>query len=991
MPNGISYSAYLLENDPTEQERRRRRAKSRPEQYKEESDALAAQMERQRRELALRGQEPKKDDGGVLGRVFDVISRPNYAVANIFMSTGKNDEGKGSDSIFSSIKEAGKGFAKGLTGEEKNTFSDVIEQEGVTNPWVKGVGGLAADIILDPTTYMSFGGTALAKGGAKVGGKITAKTLAGKAAKETLEKGGGAVGKRVTQKLLDDFVAKGLGDTAEHLSASGAKRLSARFLQDDAYEAALKTQDDFFAKEAPSFGLKMFGKDVPLLQSQKLYSAGEKLSTAFKSTGVGKGLSQTFQTSHLFPGPLKSFKREAEGYSFAQFEDMERAIRGAFRGVAKEDKRLISDAIENGIDLSGQLGKGGTDLGALQREAMDWRDSITQIELSKGLLAPEDVLDNYLYHHYRTTDRVAVKNFKSTRKKVQNPSKQTKSTTIKTLKAAEAEGLKPVREIDDVLLLRAGKSYKEQGRAAFADAVSREFGVSFGKEGSKLAPKLGLDPATSRYLKGAAKKGETIYLPREVNQAIKHMDGLYDSMDETNQLLRMFDKSLAHWKFGATAINPGHHIRNAIGDMFLNTLDGVSNPYRYLQSARVMQGDKVAIKVGKGSLNAEEIKNLYRLKGVKSGYTRVEIGARKFRPTEKIREVAESREDFTRMAHFIDALKKEAGDIDPKNLVALDKAASRAAARVRKFNIDYGDLTDVEKKVFKRVVPFYTWMRKNVPLQLEALALTPGRQAVVPKGLQALRTVLGDDGEYPTIGGSETVPKWLRDMSGIQILGEGEGRNGVYMDPSVLVPSMDALDLIAEPTEQLIRGNPEKAFELGAAEGLNMLNPALRAGVEYGTDTNTFTGGKRDENFLQNQLPITRLLTGLGTGQTDKWDLANYATGASFREIGEPQKLGELRRQQDILEGQLRSSGDVAAKLLASKPLDVRVDDYGNVEEDQDAALRRSNLIADLQSGGQTLALVERLERMKEDRRRSRLDRILNSYTEINNDTFYGI
>jgi len=347
------------------------------------------------------------------------------------------------------------------------------------------------------------------------------------------------------------------------------------------------------------------------------------------------------------------------------------------------------------------------------------------------------------------------------------------------------------------------------------------------------------------------------------------------------------------------------------------------------------------------------------------------------------------------MAHFIDALKKESENIDPKNLIDLDKAASRAATRVRKFNIDYGDLTDVEKKVFKRVVPFYTWMRKNIPLQIEAMALTPGRQAVVPKGLRALNNIMGgdEDGEYPKIGGLDTVPKWLRDMGAVQILGEGQGRNGVFLDPSVLAPSLSAMDVLDEPAAALIQGDVEGALSSGSSELLNMLNPYLRTGVEFGTDTNTFTGGKREPGlggYFQDIIPISRLASKAATGELNEWDVANYATGASFREIGEPQVAGELRRQQDMYEGALQRSGGRAAEMLRGRDISTLYPetDMSDPMDVAEAKARLNSEIADLEAGGRSLSLLEQSERFQKHLKNTRVQKILESYADYNNQNY---
>jgi len=257
--------------------------------------------------------------------------------------------------------------------------------------------------------------------------------------------------------------------------------------------------------------------------------------------------------------------------------------------------------------------------------------------------------------------------------------------------------------------------------------------------------------------------------------------------------------------------------------------------------------------------------------------------------------MAEHREDWTRLAHFIDVLKKEGGGV--KDVVDLKAVAKKAGEKVRHFNIDYADLTPFERRFMKRVVPFYTWMRKNIPLQLETLALDPGKISTIPKGLRALQGITGAQPSDEQIYGLDVVPKWLREMAGVRIAGEGVGRNQTYWNPSI-IPFTD----IGQYFSGGVEGTARKL--------LGSTTPLLRSPIEYATGQKIDTGapmGDTPTYISQNVLPPSLTpLNAIRQGKVESTDIGKLL-GLSLYNVGPQQQLGELRRQQDIVQAILRS------------------------------------------------------------------------------------
>jgi hypothetical protein len=378
--------------------------------------------------------------------------------------------------------------------------------------------------------------------------------------------------------------------------------------------------------------------------------------------------------------------------------------------------------------------------------------------------------------------------------------------------------------------------------------------------------------------------------------------------DVTNYFIRKFDKVQNIWKTQATVLNPGHHVRNLMGDTYMNFLDGV-NVRAYHDAAKIVS-DHVkdyTIKVPKhGRLHKAQLKSLYEGQGLKSGYVQSENllkSSTRFknasRTLEAIGRGTDKREDFTRYAHFIDALKKES-----KKGGTLEQAAERAAKRVRKFNFDYSDLTDFEKKYMKRIVPFYTFTRKALPTQLEMLWARPGKVVAVSKGQKAIERLTGartsDEDPYP--GLDHAIPPWYEDK-----LTVGVGNNKI-VSPSLPV------DLIGEFSQ----GGPPGVIR----EIAGRTSPFIRGPLEVATGRDMQYGFKQKmPDYLLKQLTASRLASQQITGnKKDEKELKlprggpniderqiNWLTGLGIHRIGEPPS----RKKKKKSSGGTGTSGSV--------------------------------------------------------------------------------
>lgn len=124
-----------------------------------------------------------------------------------------------------SFGEAAKVFAKSAFGKEPErriVYSDVFTDLGwrpdsTVGNWVKGVAGLAADILLDPTTYLTFG----IGGAIKIVSKTGAKVALNKTGTRLLKKNVGQFGEAKARRMMADTVAREGGK--KYLASTGLK------------------------------------------------------------------------------------------------------------------------------------------------------------------------------------------------------------------------------------------------------------------------------------------------------------------------------------------------------------------------------------------------------------------------------------------------------------------------------------------------------------------------------------------------------------------------------------------------------------------------------------------------------------------------------------------------------------------------------------------------------------------------------------------------
>lgn len=855
------------------------------------------------------GEGKRRANAGIVGDLFDYLSRPSRSVATATLYGLDKDP---NTSVLQGIRE-------GLLGKSQASFKDVAEQQGIGG-WQGAALGFVGDVALDPLTYV---------GVKRVPGMSSAEAATTALRKSTIS----------DVNIIDQEIARLQAENPAHAYAT------------------------FF---------------------------GRKISPSLKTTAVGKGkdviagkegerrlLARAFSKKSELPFGLADSASVYESGSAAGFHNHVRDIRNVFvQNLTAEERSLISHAIERGEDLNVPVTlkprPGFENLGDYQKLAKGIFDQYYADEVKLRILPQGGYNPNYVYRYFRNPPKDIIpgisEEFQTRPVGPNTASFAKKRVKNVTLQEAKKLGYDPVEDIAEILEIRSAKHYRTVGRAQFVNDAVERFGVKKTMETQDFLDKRGWLPV-NKYVANAITDDLTdTYLPEQIVRAINATEGTLRSGTVASQFMKDYDKILREWKFLNTAVSPGYHIRNTFTDAILNFADlgarGL-NPKYYSQASRILREantdsaqalknfietgadagnplESIGSKVNIGGKNysAREVWDMYGRSGAKAGFVSTELtnnlgelsktGLTKYYSKVKrgVGDVSNLREDFFRLSHFLNVLDQRAS-----KGVDIDKAISEASERVRKFNIDYTGLSSFERNTVNKVIPFYSFMRKNLPLQVELLFTKPGFMSLYPKGQDLMQGLLGTD-DPDNLEGESLIPRWIRESAPVRIAMAKQEANsplskllakaaGAKLGESVFLPSLSTATPIGDInqfTEPFTRGmeeGPIAGIQEGARNVLNMVTPAIKAPVELATQQNLYTGAKIEgtdqwAQWLANQLGPSRVATQVsgitdGNPEFSPRQLVSYLSGVPLQPVTEDRQAGEFRRREDVLQNAVRS------------------------------------------------------------------------------------
>ena len=491
---------------------------------------------------------------------------------------------------------------------------------------------------------------------------------------------------------------------------------------------------------------------------------------------------------------------------------------------------------------------------------------------------------------------------------------------------------------------KSGQFLKGKTPVKVEQATAKEINETMTKAGKSPLFKEDLPTVVARMGISTGRKQAGV----EFLEATKGLEGkakelaneTYEKMTNVESVakaIKAFDKIQNLWK-AQVLVAPSYHIRNEVGNLWNNFLANVG-PDAYVKSTALQKrmasgtlskADEVLVE----TMKKEGVIGTGQYGGDITQSIADEIGGASWNPVSQRfglykgnRAVGSAIEDNAKIAHY---LQKIGDGFSPK----------AAAESVKKYLFDYGDLTWGEQNILKRVMPFYTWTRKNVPLQVEQFFNQPGKfsnvgtaQRDIESGVETpnerylndyiksntpMRWSTNEDGStsYLLLG------QWLPAASAVQILSQ---------DPRKL---LDMISPVYKVPKDFLNNQSFFKDTLGENQPIE----------KYPGEMKSFLGmdmGAKTANVLRNIRVLSELdKLNPGTIFGGKDTPSMIPGGSQNRGARQTPDAPEAVRWRDFLVGKTQTYDPVNSKTFYDRDTERRMSEYTQAF---DQALRYKN------------------------------------------------
>ena len=767
-------------------------------------------------------QEGLEAVGGGMLTTLHQLGRPQSAIAgglyNIFEERGEQAPDDDRSAWERYVTETLEGMKKGFTYEDEKRIQDIMAKANpewvAQHPVMSTILGFAGDVVTDPLNLLGIGAVRHALG------TVTGARKISKAIESS------SLGKKIAEKA-DNPVLRALnvytGDKKK------AREMYMTMLDDIRGSHAQIARGAKLETKAMRKMAKSLGVSVDDLNRQILREA-EGMAAA---SGVAANLTGAARTAA---------QREAE--------DMSKI----FKGQLTSEQAGVPINLEPGMVGPPASRIAGSEIGDVAARG-------TELKLGRGLTG-EAAETAYVPH---ILSQLGEKELRRLTKKY--GSLETMADVIKNNPHAIKRQL--TGTVEDINL-RYGKNFfltdapsiKAARTASHAQVVASR---NFLKDAAEsLGRRAGAadTPADWVPIKGI----EGVRFDPEIAQMVTKMHKTISDPLELAKPLKLIDAATKWWKMWSLGLRPAYHARNVGGNLW-NAYNiggmGPTDAYRMKQAMDIQRMSAIApdtlagrvaegvartgkfrgkIKVGKfGEHSNEDLWKMAQQDGILNR-GQYGLGGDVGRQVEHYAITEAPKNKAASLAQWITPTTKNkllhggfaAGTALENNtrlalyLATLGKTGSRQAAKnnVKKALFDYKDLSPVEQNYLKRFIPFYTWSRKNIPAQIEALIKNPQRGVKVDHLIDNIQYGV----DTPSL---EETNEFLRGRNPVWVDKFMEGGGGDTHNAITLMNWLPVVDpnrlLDWKPMREGRYGGSGIPFPTLLAE---MTNPFLKAPIE---------------------------------------------------------------------------------------------------------------------------------------------------------------
>ena len=286
------------------------------------------------------------------------------------------------------------------------------------------------------------------------------------------------------------------------------------------------------------------------------------------------------------------------------------------------------------------------------------------------------------------------------------------------------------------------------------------------------------------------------------------------------------------WKPSVTAWRPSFGVRNLASGYFNSFMYAgthIFDPDVTKTALQLVSGknmDDVVEYAGK-QYTLKELKQAMILNGASNGLVVTDVSSIGEMLARQLKKATDPM-SVSAFRHPLKTLENINAGVEDYNRALLYLAALKngetleyAGDLVKKLQFDYSDLSEFEKKI-KTVMPFYTWMRDNIPLQIERFMDDPRLYSILMKRVpEAGKEASGmSDEEW------NNIPGWVKDTFPIALGKDPE--TGRYRLFDTTLPYQDLAKI----------GSTEDMF----GEVVSLLHPMVKIPMELFLNKNLYTG-----------------------------------------------------------------------------------------------------------------------------------------------------